>query len=87
MLFSTSSGGVLFRSSHKDVTLAISLDAADVWVGGNQVGTTPIELELNNRASHRVAFEREGYSDMEDQILWFLRQRQLQKGLPKLVLG
>ena len=42
------------------MTLAISLDAAEVWVGGNQVGTTPMELELNNRASHTVAFKREG---------------------------
>ena len=68
VLLSTSSCGTLLLSSEKEIMMVSSPDAAEVWVDGARVGTTPMQLELNNRTSHNIVFKKEGYSDMSCQL-------------------
>ena len=68
VLLSTSSCGLLFLSSEKDITLTTSPDAAEVWVQGVRMGTTPMQIELDNRSSHIITFKKEGYEDISCQL-------------------
>ena len=68
VLLSTSSCGLLFLSSEKDITLTTSPDAAEVWVQGVRMGTTPMQIELDNRSSHIITFKKEGYEDSSCQL-------------------
>lgn len=68
VLLSTSSCGLLFLSSEKDITLTTSPDAAEVWVQGVRMGTTPMRIELDNRSSHIITFKKEGYEDISCQL-------------------
>lgn len=68
VLLSTSSCGILLLSSEKDITLTTSPDAAEVWVQDVRVGTTPMQIELDNRSSHMITFKKEGFESISCQL-------------------
>lgn len=61
-----SSGGcaTLFNDSLKTVAMTSQPTAAEVWVNGNRLGTTPVSLDLTNSESHTVVFRKAGYKEV-----------------------
>jgi len=56
----TSGCGVIFTSSHQVVTFDSDPRGAEVILDGMPIGRTPMQVSVDNRRSHMVAFEMEG---------------------------
>ena len=53
----------ILGSKQKDFDLQSTPAAADVFVDGNRVGTTPVKIKLSNQKEHTFVFKKEGYKD------------------------
>ena len=53
----------IFGSKQKDFDLQSTPAAADVFLNGNRVGTTPVTVKLSNQKEQTFVFKKEGYKD------------------------
>lgn len=51
----------IFKGSTDDVSFSSDPSGAKVYVNGNLLGTTPIQLELKSKNSYTIEFKKEGY--------------------------
>jgi hypothetical protein len=51
----------VFRGAHTDVNLTSDPSGAEVYVNGERMGTTPIELELESKKVYHVEFKMDGF--------------------------
>ncbi|WP_419165636.1 PEGA domain-containing protein [Candidatus Palauibacter sp.] len=60
---STTACASLYNDEAKAVGMYSSPAQAEVWIDGILLGETPLSLELDNQASHKVVFRKEGHAD------------------------
>lgn len=53
----------LFNRKEVAVPISSTPNGAKVYVNGNYVGTSPVEVNLSVRDSYTVSFKKEGYED------------------------
>lgn len=53
----------ILGSKQKDFSLQSTPEAADVFLDGNRLGTTPVKVKLSNQQEHTFVFKKEGYKD------------------------
>jgi hypothetical protein len=64
LFFVTVAGcAAVLGSKQKDFDLNSNPPGADVYLNGNRLGTTPINVKLSNQATHTFVFRREGYRE------------------------
>ena len=63
-----SSCATLFNAKTKDVSFNTNPVAADVYVNGNRMGTTPVSIELKNGKDYIIEFRKDGYKSVSRQI-------------------
>lgn len=51
----------IFKGSTDDVSFSSEPSGAKVYVNGNLLGTTPVQLELKSKSSYTIEFKKEGY--------------------------
>lgn len=51
----------IFKGSTDDVNFSSDPSGAKVYVNGNLLGTTPVQLELKSKNSYTIEFRKEGY--------------------------
>ncbi len=51
----------LFKGSTDDVSFSSEPSEAKVYVNGNLLGKTPVQLELKSKNSYTIEFKKEGY--------------------------
>lgn len=51
----------LFKGSTDGVSFSSDPTGAKVYVNGNLLGTTPVQLELKSKNSYTIEFKKEGY--------------------------
>jgi hypothetical protein len=51
----------LFHGSTDTVSFSSEPDIAKVYVNGNLLGTTPVQLQLKSKNSYTLEFKKEGY--------------------------
>jgi hypothetical protein len=51
----------LFKGSTETVAFSSDPTGAKVYVNGNLLGTTPVELELKSNKSYTIEFKKDGY--------------------------
>lgn len=56
-----SSCATIFKGSTDDVNFSSEPTGAKVYVNGNLLGTTPVQLELKSKNSYTIEFKKEGY--------------------------
>ena len=63
LLFGASGCAAIFGSKQKDFSLSSAPQGAEVYLNGNRLGTTPVQVKLSNQANHTFVFRREGYCE------------------------
>ncbi len=63
LLIATTGCGTLFNRNLKPVMLDSDPQGADVYVDGNRVGKTPINVEMEKKHSANLTFKKEGYEE------------------------
>ena len=58
-----SSCATLFNDKDPPIGIDSNPAGAEVFVNGNYVGTTPVEVKLTVRQEHAIVFRKEGYED------------------------
>ncbi len=56
--------GTLFTPSTKSISLSSSPVEAQVIIDGSPRGVTPLTLDLSNRETHVIEFQKEGYESI-----------------------
>lgn len=59
--FTFTSCATLFKGSTDDVSFSSDPTGAKVYVNGNLLGTTPVQLELKSKNTYTIEFRKEGY--------------------------
>ncbi|HMN26177.1 MAG TPA: PEGA domain-containing protein [Ignavibacteriaceae bacterium] len=59
--FIFSSCATIFKGSTDDVSFSSEPTGAKVYVNGNLLGTTPVQLELKSKNSYTIEFKKDGY--------------------------
>ncbi len=59
----TTGCAAIFGTKQKDFDLQSSPPGAEVFVNGNRVGTTPVQVKLSNQKEHTFVFRKEGYKE------------------------
>lgn len=60
-IISFNSCATLFKGSTDGVSFSSDPSGAKVYVNGNLLGTTPVQLELKSKNSYTIEFRKEGY--------------------------
>ncbi len=55
----------IIHGTKQEIGLSSSPSGASVTVNGQQMGTTPVTLDLKRNGSHKIAIEMEGYQPYE----------------------
>ncbi len=63
LMLSVSGCAALFGAKQKDFDLRSQPEGADVYLDGNRLGSTPIQVKLSNLANHTFVFRKEGYKE------------------------
>jgi hypothetical protein len=50
-------------TKQKNFDLQSTPQGADVFLDGNRLGSTPVQVKLSNQAQHTFVFKKEGYKD------------------------
>ena len=58
----------MFASKSTPVAMQTTPTGAEVWVDGNNRGTTPVSLDLSNKKTYIVTFKRDGFADATYEI-------------------
>ena len=53
----------LFNDKNPPIGINSNPAGAEVFVDGNYVGTTPVEVKLSVRKEHAIVFRKDGYED------------------------
>lgn len=70
------SGCNTFTKGNYEMVLVTSKPSnAEVWVGNNYVGRTPLEIDLSRSISHQILLFKEGYHAYSVEILMQVLQR------------
>lgn len=59
--FSFNNCATLFKGSTDSVNFSSDPSGAKVYVNGNLLGTTPVELELKSNKTYTIEFKKDGY--------------------------
>ena len=51
----------LFKGSSDDVNFSSDPSGTKVYVNGNLLGTTPVQLQLESKKSYTIEFKKEGF--------------------------
>lgn len=51
----------LFKGSSDDVSFSSDPSGTKVYVNGNLLGTTPVQLQLESKKSYTIEFKKEGF--------------------------
>ena len=62
-MLSLSGCAALFGAKQKTFDLRTQPEGADVYLNGNRLGTTPVQVKLSNLANHTFVFRKEGYKE------------------------
>lgn len=57
--------GTILNGSWQEVPVTSEPTGAEIWVGGVQIGQTPMTVFLRRRAEHRVTLRLEGHDDVD----------------------
>ena len=63
LMLSVSGCAALFGAKQKDFDLRSQPEGADVYLNGNRLGSTPIQVNLSNLANHTFVFRKEGFKE------------------------
>jgi hypothetical protein len=61
MFWSLSGCATILAGKQKDVSFAADPNGAQVYVNGSLMGTTPVQIKLENNKDYTIEFKKEGY--------------------------
>lgn len=61
LLIGATSCATLFSSSNKSIAIRSTPENAEIYINGERMGSTPLQLELDASKTYSIEYRKEGY--------------------------